>query len=56
VNDDDFSFTALKGGEGMFYGPLSGYEFQLIRHMAMSSDDVSLYNNKDLSQPHRIVP
>ena len=55
VSDDDFSYIALKEGAGMFYGPLSGYEFQLIRHMALSSDDVDVYNNKDLSQPHRIV-
>lgn len=52
VTDNDFSYDALKGGAGMFYGPLSGYEFQLIRHMATSSDVVHLYDNKDLSQPH----
>lgn len=54
LNDVDFTQAQLKAGNSMFYGRISGYDFQVIRQLARNSDGVKLYDNKDFSLAHRI--
>jgi hypothetical protein len=55
IDDDDFSYGRMKEGSRLFYGRISGYDFQIIRQMARNSDDVKLYDNRDFNHPHRIA-
>lgn len=45
----------MKAGKGLVYGPLSGYDFELLRHLATISDGVTVYDNQDFSQAHKIL-
>ena len=49
-----YDYRSMKDGEGLWYGPISGYDFQLGRHMAAMAPDVKLYTGFDFSVPHGV--
>jgi len=53
IRRDDYKYEDKKADNDMCYGHVSGYDFQLIRHIAMTSDGVAVYDNKDFSVGHK---
>lgn len=50
-----FDRTVLKNGFKAFYGPVSAYEFELMRHNGMTDTTLTCVGYADLSVPHKLV-
>lgn len=47
----------MKEGLQVFYGPVSHYDFELLRHLSNEAQPKCKLNSPvDLSVPHKIVP
>lgn len=54
---DDFDYQLMKAGLDIAYGPVSQYEFDLLRHLANEAGPKCLLcPYVDLSVPFKIVP
>ena len=53
MSESGFSREWMKSGSGVFYGPISSYDFELARHLARCGDGVYVYDHVDFSLPHK---
>ena len=58
ANDDTFQYGKLKSGMPVQYGPVCGYDFELMRHIGFDAakrtgNSCSLYS--DFSVPHKLL-
>ena len=53
VSESGFNREWMKSGGGVFYKPISSYDFELARHLAKCGDGVHVYDDADFSEPHK---
>ena len=53
MRDDDFDHQLLKKGLKVYYGPVSHYDFELLRHLGgEAGPECMMTGPVDLSVPH----
>jgi hypothetical protein len=53
--NDEFNRAMLKNVDRVYYGPLTEYEFELLRHIGTTSTKFYCVPYVDLSVPHKLV-
>ena len=52
MDRDGFSYQNTRLGENIRYGPMTAYDFELIRHIANTAGGVEMFDMQNFSELH----